>query len=99
MVSGIISEILDKQEYLQNEYFLEVSSPGIERVLRKDRHIEASIGKDVEIKFFKTIDGKKSIVGKLLKFDADKIYIQVQNDENGIERSQIAQIKIKYNWE
>lgn len=99
MVSGTISEILDKQEYLQNEYFLEVSSPGIERVLRKDRHIEASIGKKVEIKLFKAIDGTKSIVGTLLKCDADKIYIQIQNDEKGIERSQIAQIKIKYNWE
>ena len=55
-VNDAITDILDEENYIKEQYFLEVSSPGIERVLRKDKHLEQNIGKEVEIKLFKPIN-------------------------------------------
>ena len=72
-----------------------MSSPGIERILRKDKHLEQSIGKEIEIKLFRPVDKNKSYEGTLLKFDKEKIYIQTYSEEKEIERRDISQIKIK----
>lgn len=58
-VSNEINDILDKADYIDKQYFLEVSSPGIERILRKDKHLKQNIGKEVEIRMFRQIDNKK----------------------------------------
>lgn len=58
-VTGEINDILDKADYVKNEYFLEVSSTGIEKNLRKDSHLESAIGEEIEIKLFKPIDKEK----------------------------------------
>ena len=98
-VNNVITDILDKADYIKESYFLEVSSPGIERVLRKDKHLEASIGNEVEIKLFKAINNSKSIKGILNKFDNDNIYIEIENEEIfSVERKNISQIKLVYNW-
>lgn len=60
-VTGEINDILDKADYIKEGYFLEVSSTGIERVLRKDKHLEGAIGEEIEIKLFKPIDKQKII--------------------------------------
>ena len=52
-VSNEINEILDEADYIKEQYFLEVSSQGIERILKKDKHLKQNIGKEVEIKLFK----------------------------------------------
>lgn len=97
-VTNQINDILDKADYIKEGYFLEVSSTGIEKVLRKEEHLNSNIGTEVEIKLFKPIDKQKSIIGILSKFDKEKIYINIDAEEKGIERKQIAQIKTKYNW-
>ena len=97
-VSNEINDILDEADYIKEQYFLEVSSPGIERVLRKDEHLSANIGKEVEVKLFRPIDKQKSFQGTLLKFDKEKIYIQNNSEEKEIERKDISQIKIKFIW-
>ena len=97
-VSNAINDILDEADYIKEQYFLEVSSPGIERVIRKDKHLEQNIGKEIEIKLFKALDNSKILQGILTKFDENKIYIQTEKEEKEIDRNQIAQIKTKYNW-
>lgn len=97
-VSNEINDILDEADYIKEQYFLEVSSPGIERILRKDEHLEKNIGKEVEIKLFKPIDKQKSFQGTLLKFDKEKIYIKINSVEKEIERKDISQIKTVYQW-
>jgi len=96
--TNAINDMLDKADYIKNEYFLEVSSPGIERILRKDTHLEENIGTEVEIKLFKPINNQKVLSGILKQFDKEKIYIEQNEEEQEIERKQIAQIKTKYNW-
>ena len=55
-VSDGINELLDEADYIKEQYFLEVSSPGIERILRKDKHFYDNIGNVIEIKLFKSIN-------------------------------------------
>ena len=94
-VSNEINEKLDEADYIKEQYYLEVSSPGIERILRKDRHLEQNIGKQVEAKLFKKDEnGSKNYIGELKKFDEETITI----DEVKIERKNIAQLKTIYEW-
>lgn len=96
--TNAINDILDKADYIKNEYFLEVSSPGIERILRRDIHLQESIGMNVEVKLFKPIDKQKNLSGVLEKFDKENIYLKISSGEKIIARSGIAQIKTKYEW-
>ncbi len=98
-VNDEITELLDKQDYLKEQYFLEVSSTGIEKVLRKDKHLQDNIGKEIEVKFFKPINKKKSILGVLEDFNANEIIIETDENEEAIQRTDIAQIKTVYHWE
>lgn len=95
-VNDAINDILDTADYIKEQYFLEVSSPGVERVLRKEQHLKQNIGNEISIKLFqKDENGKKEYQGILKSFDSEKIEL-----ENGvtIERKKIAQIKTIYNW-
>ena len=74
-VSNNITELLDKEDIIQEQYFLEVSSPGIERVLKKEKHLKDNIGNEVQIKLFKPLEGKKQYKGILKNFDNDSITI------------------------
>ena len=95
-VNDAINELLDKADYIKEQYFLEVSSPGIERVLKKDKHLEQNIGKEINIKLFKKDENaKKEYQGNLKEFDDNSITLE---DGTKIERKNIAQIKTVYNW-
>ena len=98
-VNNEINGVLDNANYIKEQYFLEVSSLGIERILRKDKHLGSNIGKEVDIKLFKKDEtGKKEKIGILKEFNDEYIIIQDNNEEIKIERKNISQIKIKYNW-
>ena len=98
-VSNEINELLDKENVISEQYFLEVSSTGVEKVLRKDKHLEKNIGEQVEIKLFKKDEkGQKEYEGTLKSFDERQIIIEAA-EEIPIERKDIAQIKTIYNWE
>lgn len=74
-VSRALSEALDKADFIPDAYILEVSSPGLGRTLKKDKHLQKSIGEEVEIKLFKPIDKCKEFSGILESFDADTVTI------------------------
>lgn len=97
-VNDGINDLLDKADYIKEQYFLEVSSPGIERVLRKDKHLEASIGSLVEIKMFKAIDSQKVLQGILKEFSKDNIVIELEDRDLEISRKDISVIKTVYEW-
>ena len=94
-VSNEINDILDEADYIKEQYFLEVSSPGIERVLRKDKHLKQNIENRVEVKLFKKDEkGNKSYIGILKKFDTETVTIET-TEEITIERKNIALLKTK----
>lgn len=99
-VNNAITDLLDSQDYLKEQYFLEVSSTGIEKNLRKDKHLQANIGAEIELKLFKAINKKKNIIGFLESFNENEICIKTnENQINTIERKDIAGIKTVYHWD
>lgn len=98
-VNDAITDILDNENYIKEQYFLEVSSPGIERILRKDKHLRQNIGQQINVKLFKKdTNGQKEYLGTLKKFDDFKITLEQENEEILIERKDISQIKTVYDW-
>ena len=97
-VNNAISDILDTADYLKEAYFLEVSSTGIERVLRKDKHLLANIGNKVQIKLFKPIDKQKEITGVLKAFNDSVVEVEVENESIEIDKKIISVIKTVFDW-
>lgn len=98
-VSNEINVILDKADYIKEQYFLEVSSPGIERILRKDKHLEENIDNIVEARLFKKDEkGNKNYIGTLKSFDTETIILKIE-EEVKIDRKNIALLKTVYKWE
>ncbi len=97
-VNNEINNLLDEADYIKDQYFLEISSPGIERILRKDKHLKDNIGKMVEVKLFKPINKQKNIEGTLNNFDKDFILLKTDENEIKIDRKDISVIKTIYEW-
>lgn len=94
-VSRKLSDLLDEEDFIPESYILEVSSPGLGRQLKKDKHFEKSIGEEVEIKLYKPIDKKKEWVGILTGYDAEVIKIQVEDGSiMEIPRKDIAVVRL-----
>ena len=98
-VNNAITDMLDEADYIKDMYFLEVSSPGIERVLRKDKHLKQYIGEEIEVSLFKSINGNKQMQGILKSFDSKNIALKYNNETIEIPRKGISLIKTVYNWE
>lgn len=93
-VSRALSEVLDREDFIPDAYILEVSSPGLGRTLKKDKHLEKSIGREVEIKLFKPIEKCKEFSGVLERFDGESITILEGEAERTFARSEIALIRL-----
>ncbi len=97
-VSRAFSDRLDEEDFISDAYILEVSSPGLGRALKKDRHFEKSIGEEVELKTFKPIDGKKEFSGILKSYDKDTVTIETVDGEErqdmAFDRSGIAVVRL-----
>ena len=97
-VNDLINPILDEANYIKEGYFLEVSSPGIERILRKEKHLKDNLENKVLVKLFKKDEKNNKEYQGILK-DFNEEYIELQcEDEVKIDRKNIAQIKTIYNW-
>lgn len=77
-VSERLSEKLDELDPITQNYFLEVSSPGAERPLKKAKDFEKAIGKNVYIKTYEPIDGEKGFEGKLLDYDGQTVKVEIK---------------------
>ncbi|MEI5906215.1 ribosome maturation factor RimP [Bacillus spongiae] len=77
IVSEKLSEKLDELDPIQHNYFLEVSSPGAERPLKKTEDFHKAVGKNVHIKTYEPVDGEKVFEGKLLEYTEDTLIIEL----------------------
>lgn len=94
MVSEKLSAALDEKDPITENYLLEVSSPGLDRVLKKDKDFIRYNGRDVDIQLFKTIGGLKQYTGTLQGFNDDTIEFLINGESMTFERSSIAQIRL-----
>ena len=94
-VSRALSDALD---VIEEAYILEVSSPGLGRVLKKDKHLEKSIGEEVELKTYKPIDKCKEFAGVLQAFDKDTVTLVNEAGELVFQRTDVAVIRLAFDF-
>ena len=80
-VSRALSDKLDEEDFIDDAYILEVSSPGLGRTLKKDKHLEKSLGEEVELRLYKPKDKQKEFAGILKAFDENSVTIETQEEE------------------
>ncbi|MGE8204046.1 ribosome maturation factor RimP [Heyndrickxia sp. NPDC080065] len=78
IVSERLGEKLDELDPIPNNYFLEVSSPGAERPLKKEKDFVKAVGKNVNIKTYEQIDGEKQFEGRLLEFNGETLKLEIK---------------------
>lgn len=97
-VNNAITDILDEEDYIKEQYYLEVSSPGLERVLRKKEHFIKQIGNEISVKLFKAIEKEKELIGVLKEYNDNEIILEVNNININIDLKNIALAKTIYEW-
>lgn len=93
-ISRALEEKLDAEDFIEEAYILEVSSPGLGRPLKRDRDFEKSLGQDVELKLYKTQDGQKEYTGCLQAYTKDTVTLEIEDRECVFQRSDIALIRL-----
>lgn len=93
-VSRALSDKLDEVDFIEDAYILEVSSPGLGRTLKKDKHLEKSLGQEVEVRLYKPVEKCREFTGTLKSFDADSITVETAEKEMTFARKEIALIRL-----
>ena len=96
IVNRAMSDILDVEDYIDDAYILEVSSPGLTRPLKKEKDFARSIGKLVEVKTFVKINGFKEFEGILTAYDEESITITIDDEDIVIARKDISMIRLAF---
>lgn len=98
LVSRAFSDLLDKEDFIEDSYILEVSSPGLSRPIKKDKDFQRNLEKKIEIKTFKMIDGTKDFEGVLTAFDKDSFTIETEDGSKTLLRSDAALIRLSIDF-
>lgn len=98
VVNRALSAKMDELDFIDDAYILEVSSPGLGRALKKERHFEKSIGQEVEVKTYKAIDKEKQFVGILQSFEDGVITIETEKKEMKFEKADVASVRLTFDF-
>ena len=94
-VSRRLSDLLDQEDFIEDAYIMEVSSPGLGRPLKKEKDFRRSLGEEVEIRTYRAIDRQKEFVGILKCYDAETVTIAYEDgSEQTFDRNDIALIRL-----
>lgn len=97
-VSGQVSDLLDQHDPITQAYYLEVSSPGLDRSLKKDKDFEKYTGELIKLNTYAPLDGKKSFTGKLLGLQDDGIHLEVNGQERVFPREKVSSVKLEISF-
>lgn len=97
-ISRHLSDWLDEEDFIDEGYILEVSSPGLGRALKKDKDFQRELGKEVELKLYKAKSGMKNFEGVLKSFNSENIIIDSDGKEEIFIRKEIANIRLKIDF-
>ena len=99
LISRALEARLDEEDKIKDAYILEVSSPGLTRPLKKEKDFKRSIGKLVEIKLYKQVNGTKEICGVLEAYDDNTVTIMNDDDDHEeiiLNRNDISMIRLAF---
>lgn len=98
VVSRALSTALDKADPIQQNYYLEVSSPGIERKLKTKEHFDRYIGETIDIGLYKAINKSKQLTGKLISFEDDIITVEVDGESFELSLKETTGVKLHFEF-
>ena len=99
IVSRGLSDVLDSKDPIEQNYYLEVSSPGLDRTLRKPEHFEKYMGKEIEVSLYKPIEKEKKLTGTLSGYKDGDIGLTLSDGrEIAIESKNIAKVNLAFSW-
>lgn len=98
-VAREMNEILDREDFVEDSYVFEVSSPGLGRPLKKEKDYIRSMGKEVEIRTYRAINREKEFYGILSAYDENTVTIKTEDGtEMTFEKSDIALIRLAFDF-
>ena len=99
IVNRALGDLLDEEDFIEDSYILEISSPGLGRPLKKERDFERSLGEEVEIRTYRMVNKQKEFRGILKAYDKDTVTIETEEEEEQIfERENIALIRLAFDF-
>lgn len=99
LVSRALSDLLDKNDFIPDAYILEVSSPGLGRQLKREKHFQRSIGEEVEVKLYKPVNKKKEYVGILSAVDQGTLTLELEDHSTiTFNRTDIAIVRLTFDF-
>ena len=99
VVSRAFSDKLDEEDFIDDAYIMEVSSPGLGRPLKKDKDFKRSVGEEVEIRLYRAQNHQKEFTGILKAWDADTVTIVTDTEEEQtFARADIALIRLAFDF-
>ena len=98
VISRALSEELDKKDPIDRNYYLEVSSPGIERKLKTKEHFDRYLGEMIDVGLYKAVAGSKQLTGKLIAFDGQDITVDVNGEELTIPQKDTTVVHIHFEF-
>lgn len=93
-VSRIFSDRLDEKDFIEDSYIMEISSPGLDRPLKKEKDFARSMGKLVEVRTYRPVDKQKEFCGILTAYDNNSVTITEDGAERTFEKKEIALIRL-----
>lgn len=93
-VSRAFSDKLDEEDFIEESYIMEISSPGLDRPLKKDKDYERSMGRLVEIRTYRPIEKQKEFCGTLTAYDSNSVTIEEDGTPRTFEKKEIALIRL-----
>ena len=93
-VSRRLSDILDEKDYIEDSYIMEISSPGLDRPLKKEKDFARSIGKLVEIRTYRPIEKQKEFCGELTAYDNNSVTIDEEGTPRTFDKKDIALVRL-----
>ena len=98
-VAREMNEILDREDFVEDSYVFEVSSPGLGRPLKKEKDYVRSMGKEIEIRTYRAINREKEFYGILSAYDENTVTIKTEDEtEMMFEKSDIALIRLAFDF-
>ena len=98
-VNRALGDLLDEEDFIEDSYILEISSPGLGRPLKKERDFARSLGEEVEIRTYRMVNKQKEFRGILKAYDKDTVTIEEEEGQDQIfERENIALIRLAFDF-
>ena len=98
VVSRAFSDKLDEEDFIEEAYIMEVSSPGLGRPLKKEKDYKRSMGKELEIRTYRAMHKEKEFYGVLKAYDDDSVTIENEQGQQTFQKSEIALIRLAFDF-